>query len=279
MKIQIAQHAGFCSGVEKAYDIALENSKKNVPVYVLGYLVHNAFVIHKLESLGLKSIRSLSEIPAGQKCALIISAHGVGPDIYEEAEKRCVEIVDTTCAWVKKAQKIAHDLAKTGHQIIIAGDKDHTEVKGIAGWAGENRAFIVENPSDLKGIFLSDKVAVVAQTTQSQENFDAIVGELKDRVKELVVHNTICGATFRRQSSAVELAKKSDLMLILGDRRSANTKRLKELCEKTGTLTFQIQDAAELDKKWLNSKTNIGITAGASTPQEIISQVVNKIKA
>lgn len=279
MNIQIAQNAGFCSGVEKAYNIALETSKKDIPIYVLGYLVHNSFVISKLESKGLRTIKSLSEIPSGQKCALIISAHGVGPHIYEEAEKRNVEIVDTTCAWVKKAQRIAHDLGSTGYQIIIVGDKDHTEVKGITGWAGENNAVIVESLSDLHKVSLSDKVAVVAQTTQSLENFNAIVEDLKKRTKDTVVHNTICGATFRRQASAVDLAKGSDIMLILGDRRSANTKRLKELCEKTGTPTFQIQDASELDKKWLNGKNNIGITAGASTPQEIIAQVVNKINA
>ncbi len=279
MNIQIAQHAGFCSGVEKAYNIALETSKKNIPVYVLGYLVHNSFVIEKLQSLGVRMIKDISEIPSGQKCALIISAHGVGPDIYEEARKKCVEVVDTTCAWVKKAQKIAHDLAEAGYRVVIVGDKNHTEVKGITGWAGENNAIIVERAADLDGQEFQGKIALVAQTTQSADNFNAIVEKIKTKVRDLLVHNTICGATFRRQNSAVELAKRSDIMLVLGDSRSANTKRLRELCAETGVPTFQIQDASELDKEWLVGKYNIGITAGASTPQDIISQVVNKIKA
>lgn len=278
MNIQIARHAGFCSGVERAYNIAIETAKKNIPVYVLGYLVHNSAVISRLEDLGIKTISSLSEIPPGNECVLIISAHGVGPEIYEEAKNRCAEIVDTTCAWVKKAQKIARDLSVSGYQVIIAGDKDHTEVKGIAGWAGLENAKIIEDPSQVDSMDLQGKAAVVAQTTQSLENFNSIVEKVRGRVGNLVVHNTICGATSRRQDSAVELAKRSDIMLVIGDARSANTKRLKELCEKTGIPTYQIQNAGELDKNWLKGKENIGVTAGASTPEEVILQVVNKIR-
>lgn len=279
LNIEIAQHAGFCSGVERAYKIAVETSKRDIPVFVLGYLVHNSFVIKKLGSLGVKSVSSISEIPDRGSCVLIISAHGVGPEIYDQAKCKNLEVVDTTCSWVKKAQSIAHDLAGKGYKILIVGDKNHTEVKGIMEWAGDNNALIIEGPADIDVSVLPEKIAVIAQTTQSQENFDNVVKKIKLSAKELVVHNTICGATSKRQSSAVELAKRSDLMLVIGDQKSANTKRLKELCEKTGTMTFQIQDEGEIRVKWLEGKKNVGITAGASTPAEIISQVVNKIKA
>ncbi len=278
MNIRIAQHAGFCTGVERAYRIAVETAKKNIPVFVLGYLVHNSFVISKLESLGINTIRSLDEMPPDRECALIVSAHGVGPEIYEEAKKKCSEVIDTTCPWVKKAQRIAHELAVSGYQIVIVGDRDHKEVKGIAGWAGSSNVCIVEKPEDIKTCKLSDKVAVVAQTTQSPENFNGVVEMVRERSLDVVVHNTICGATSRRQDSAVELARTSDMMLVIGDARSANTKRLKELCERTGKPTHQIQDASELDESWLKGKENIGITAGASTPEEVIAGVVNKIR-
>lgn len=284
MEINIAQYSGFCTGVERAYKIAVDTTKKNKNVYILGYLVHNSFVIKHLESLGAKIISSISEIPDTQDCVLIISAHGVGPKIYEEAERKCIKIVDTTCPWVKKAQKIARKFSLEGYSIIIVGDKAHNEVKGIAQWAGEKSdVYIIETPLQLNYVksISNNKIVVLAQTTQSEENFEQVVAKVKEKFidKQIVVYNTICGATLRRQNSAIELAKKSDVMLVIGDKRSANTKRLKELCENTGTPTYQISSDEDLNKEWLIDKKKIGITAGASTPDYVIDKVVKKIQS
>lgn len=275
-KIIKADHIGFCTGVDRAYRSAIEAAKSGGPVYILGLLVHNSLVIQKLEELGVKSVSSLSQIPKGSRGSLVISSHGVGPAILEEARATGLKIIDTTCPWVRKAQDTAHKLAEAGYQVVIVGDRDHTEVKGIGEWAGRN-AVVVENRQCLSASRLSDRIGVIAQTTQSSENFSDVTEELKKRTKDLKVHNTICDATKKMQNDAVDLARRSDVMLVIGDKKSANTKRLKELCEETGTPTYQIQNAGELDKGWMYGKTAVGITAGASTPDWVINEVVDAI--
>jgi len=277
MNIRIAKHAGFCSGVDRAYKIAVEAAASGAPTYILGRLVHNSKVIAELESKGVKSIGDVSEINKGEDCAIVISAHGVGPQVYKDLEGRCSKIIDTTCPFVKKAQRKAHELAEQGYQVVIIGDKKHTEVKGIMGWAGTG-AVVVEKPEDVDTLELRARAGIVAQTTQSLDNFNAVVDRLKGRVKELKVNNTLCSATSRMQSSAVELAVASDIMLVIGDRMSANTKRLRELCESTGTETHQMQDVSELKTEWFEGKENVGVTAGASTPAAVIEEVVRAIQ-
>jgi len=274
MQILVAEHSGFCEGVERAFRIALETAQTGKPVYMLGNLVHNKQVVEKLKSFKVKSVSALSEIPKKSNGVLLISAHGVPPEIYEEAKKLKLEIVDPTCPWVKKAQKIAKDLADEGRLIIIIGDKGHPEVKGLLGWS-KGKAVVVENLEDLNKLSLArdEKVGILAQTTQAEEHFDQMVAELKKRVKDVEEFNTICGATSKRQNAAAEAARKVDLMLVIGDKMSANTKRLTELCIKTGTETHQIETAKDLDASWLAGKEKIGITAGASTPDWIIEEV------
>lgn len=274
--IETASHIGFCTGVDRAYRTAIEAAHSGTEVYILGLLVHNSLVIKKLEELGVKSVSSLSEIPEGTKGSLIISSHGVGPEITEEAKKTGLKVIDTTCPWVRKAQDTAHRLSKEGYQVVIVGDRNHTEVKGIQEWAGEG-TLVLEDIENVNGPVFSDRVGIVAQTTQSFENLNAVAGALKGLVKDLKVHNTICDATKKMQSDAVKLARKSDLMLVIGDKKSANTKRLKELCEEAGTPTYQIQNAGELEKRWLEGKMEIGITAGASTPDWVIKEVVDAL--
>ncbi|MBI5700292.1 4-hydroxy-3-methylbut-2-enyl diphosphate reductase [Candidatus Saganbacteria bacterium] len=281
MEILIAEHAGFCEGVERAYQIALEQTIAKKPVYMLGNLVHNTQVVEKLKNLGVKTVNNLSEVPLEPKGILIISAHGVTPKTYEDAKALGYELIDTTCPWVKNAQRLAKNLSEKGLTIVIIGDKEHPEVRGILGWAN-NKAFVVQSPTDLNQIpdsVLINGVGVVAQTTQSEANFDSVVSSLKVRTKNVIAHKTICGATSKRQGAAVELAKKVDLMLVIGDTKSANTKRLTELCKKTGTETFQIQTAKELDKNWFKNKEKLGITAGASTPEWVMDEVINLLQA
>ncbi|OGB87534.1 4-hydroxy-3-methylbut-2-enyl diphosphate reductase [candidate division WOR-1 bacterium RIFCSPLOWO2_02_FULL_46_20] len=275
VQILIARYSGFCEGVERAYQIALEQTKTGQPVFMLGNLVHNTQVIEKLKSLNVKTVKSVAEIPAGSKGTLLISAHGVSPQVYEEAKGLGLGIIDTTCAWVKKAQRIAEESNEEDRTVIIVGDKGHAEVKGLVGWAG-GRAQVIENIKDMDKIG-GGKVSVIAQTTQAEEHFKKIVAAIRNKTKDVKEFNTICGATSKRQNAAVELAKKVDLILVIGDKMSANTKRLSELCSQTGTATHQIQTVAELDSTWLKGKTKIGLTAGASTPDWVVQEVVAKL--
>jgi 4-hydroxy-3-methylbut-2-enyl diphosphate reductase len=279
MQILIAENAGFCEGVERAYQIALLQTKAGRPIFMLGNLVHNTQVVDKFIKLGVKTVKNLAEIPKNSNGVLLISAHGIPPQIYKKAKELGLVIVDTTCSWVKKAQKIVRELVQGGDLIIIVGDKGHPEVKGLVGWS-QDQAIIIENLEEVKSLSLSPdkKIDVMAQTTQAEEHFADIVAEIKKKVKNVSVYNTICGATSKRQKAAVALAKRVDLMLIIGDKMSANTKRLTELCSNTKTETHQIQSADELDLKWLANKEKIGITAGASTPEWVIKEVTAKIK-
>jgi 4-hydroxy-3-methylbut-2-enyl diphosphate reductase len=279
MQISIAEHAGFCEGVERAYQIALEQVKLGKPVFMLGNLVHNTQVVEKFKNLGIKAVKDIAEIPENASGVLLISAHGVAPQVYEEAKGKRLEVVDTTCAWVKKAQRIAHDFANEGRLVIIVGDKGHPEVKGLVGWS-YGKAKVLENLEDMKSIPLSpdSKVGVLAQTTQSEEHFYKIVKTLKKRANNVKEANTICGATSKRQNAAVDLAKKVNLVLVIGDKMSANTKRLTELCNNTGTETHQIQTVKEIDPAWLKGKEKIGITAGASTPDWVIKEVIEQLE-
>jgi len=274
MEIILARHAGFCEGVEHAYRIALDSIKRNKPIYIFGDLVHNKNVVSEFKKLGIKRVEKLINLSPGS--TLIITAHGTTPRIINQAEKLRLNIVDTTCPWVKKAQRLASELTKSGRNVIIIGDRGHPEVVGLKAWAGRN-ARVVEKKKDLKGLRLGKKIGVVAQTTQSVENFRDIIGELRHRIKDLAVHNTICGATSRRQVSAKDLAKKVDMMLVIGDFRSANTKRLAKLCKGVGVITHHIQNERELKLKWLKGIKKLGITAGASTPARVIDGVLDKV--
>jgi 4-hydroxy-3-methylbut-2-enyl diphosphate reductase len=279
MQILIAEHSGFCEGVERAYQIALEQTEAGQLVFMLGNIVHNAQVVSKFTRAGAKIIKNLSEIPPNSIGILIISAHGVPPEVYQEVKGKGLRVVDTTCPWVKKAQKIAKELAEEGRYVIIVGDTGHPEVKGLVGWSG-GKAVVVENPSDPQKLKLSPdaRVGILAQTTQAEEHFRKIVDAVKHKVKDVKEYDTICGATAKRQAAAVNLARKVNLMLVIGDPMSANTKRLTELCAATGVETHQIQTAAELQSSWLNQKEKVGITAGASTPEWIIKDVTSFLK-
>jgi len=283
MQILIAKHCGFCEGVSRAYKIALEESQKGASIYMLGNLVHNTQVVEKFKSLGAQTVKDLSEIPKNAGGILIISAHGVGPEVYEQVNNLNLKIVDTTCPWVKKAQRIAKQFSDEGRMVIIVGDKGHKEVVGLVGWSG-NKAEVIEDIQDIQLLGKIEgiediKVGILAQTTQAEENFKQIVAEIKKIAKDVKAENTICGATSKRQDAAKDLAKKVDLMLVIGDKMSANTKRLTELCQKTGTATRQIQTTTELNPDWLKNKEKIGITAGASTPQWVVDEITALLQA
>ena len=277
MKLLVAKYLGFCTGVNRAYNLAVRTAKKGKPVYILGSLVHNQKVIDELKAKGIETVKSLKEIPEGVSGYLIISAHGLPPDAYENAKKTHLKIIDTTCPWVKKPQMLAKKLVEEGYHLVIVGDKDHTEVTGIMGWA-HNKAQVIEGVKDVKKVAFHEKMAVIAQTTQSMQNFEDVVNFLADKTNELKMFNTICNATSRMQRSATDVAKRSEIMLVIGDGKSANTRRLKELCEDTGARTYLVDSADSLDLNLLKGFDIIGITAGASTPEYVINEVLDKLK-
>lgn len=271
MKITIAENAGFCFGVKRALDTINKIKDKNI--YVLGKLIHNPRVIQDLEKKGIKSIENSDNI--GENSTIIISAHGIPDKTIEELKNKNLEVIDCTCPLVKKVHNLTKDAEKQGYTIIIFGDKEHTEVKGIKG--NLKNTIIISDISEIKNLDKNKKYCLVSQTTQSVEKFNKLVEELKKSIRDLRICDTICIPTKQRQSSSIELAKKSDLMLVIGGKISANTKRLAQICSQL-TETYHIETEKELKKEWFKGKEHIGITAGASTPDSIINKVIDRIK-
>jgi len=270
MNIKLAEESGFCFGVKKALDRinAIENKED---VYVLGKLIHNPQVIEELKEQGVKFIGNLEDIDEG---TLVISAHGVSDNIIKKAEEKNLNIIDTTCPLVKNVHNITKELENQGYKIIIYGDKDHTEVKGIKGNLKDS--IIINNIEEISNLS-QGKYALVSQTTQELEKFKEIGNKLIEKFSDLIITDTICSATKARQENAKKIAKEVDLMIVVGGFNSANTKRLKEICEKI-VETKQIEGSLDLKKEWLENSENIGVTAGASTPEKVIEEVIDKIK-
>lgn len=272
LEVITSEEAGFCFGVQRAIDMVLEAAEENdsLEVYTLGPLIHNPQVVEKLKKKNVKVASSLSEIDTG---IVIIRSHGVAPEILKKAKEKNLKIIDATCPFVKNAQKYAAKLIEEGYQTFIYGDKDHPEVKGIYG-AAEKKAIIIKNKEELLEQDLNTRVGFVAQTTKSPDSFRDIIASIAVEVKELKVFNTICNTTDVRQSSAKKLAEDVDVMFVIGGHNSANTTRLAEICAATKTPTYHIETADEIDKDWLIAKNKVGITAGASTPDWLIREVI-----
>ncbi len=271
METILAPKAGFCFGVKRALDLAMKTAREtNKKIYTLGPLIHNPQVVEDLSQKGIKVVKDLSEIP--DEGVIIVRSHGVGPEIFNKANELGLQIVDATCPFVKKAQKLAKELNEQGYQVVVVGDREHPEVTGIIGWTGQ-QAIVIETPEQAEKLQPFKKIGIISQTTQPEENFEQIVSVLQDRAEDVKVYNTICNATKDRQDAAVELAKKVDVMIVIGGKNSANTQKLARLCANTGTRTYHIETADEIKKHWLTGKKLIGITAGASTPDWIIEEV------
>ncbi|KLU66703.1 hypothetical protein DEAC_c13700 [Desulfosporosinus acididurans] len=272
MKVKRADKAGFCFGVKRALDMA-ERTVEISSAVSLGPLIHNQQVVKRLEERGIRVINGLEETKAAQ--ALIIRSHGVAPCVYLEAEKKGVKIVDATCPFVQKAQRLAAESAQKGQQVIVIGDKLHPEVQGILGWAGE-QAIPIQTVEEARELPVYSQLAVLAQTTQLAESFSKIVEELKHHSEHLTVHDTICNATAERQKAARELAGLVDIMVVVGGRNSANTRKLASICAES-TKTYLIETADELEPDWFAEAKSAGLTAGASTPDWIIEEVFKKM--
>ena len=263
LSIEVASHAGVCYGVERALKLAAHAAESaRGSVTTLGPLIHNPIVVRDLESAGVKGAQTVDEVESG---TLIIRAHGVVPQVIDQARAKGLEVLDATCPYVKKVHMAAEKLVREGYQLIVVGESGHPEVEGILGHAGD-AAHVVSTPHDLDGVDLARKVGVVVQTTQTPANLAAIVSALALRTMDLRVVNTICSATQERQDSAAELASRADVMIVIGGKNSGNTRRLAEICMACCPRTHHIEDASEIQRTWFEGVALVGITAGASTP-------------
>jgi 4-hydroxy-3-methylbut-2-enyl diphosphate reductase len=272
MKIEKAAEMGFCFGVRRAIKLVQKAAQERGPLQTLGPLVHNRQVVDKLSECGVNLAASLEEVRGN---IIAIASHGVGPDVMKQIKAQGLEVVDATCPFVRKAQVIAQRLGKEGLRVLVFGEASHSEVQAVLGWAGKNASASLEIP---QFTVRTKRLGILCQTTQNQERFTnfvaAIITSDTAKFSELRVFNTICDATRKHQAAALELAKRADLMIVIGGKDSANTRRLAEICAGTGVVTYHIETVTELDPSWVRGQRHIGITAGASTPDEVIDEVV-----
>jgi 4-hydroxy-3-methylbut-2-enyl diphosphate reductase len=275
LKIEISKQSGFCFGVRRAVDLLQRALSDYKQVYCLGQFIHNSHEVKRLQKQGLKTLEALRNI-RGKNVA--IRTHGIAPEHIERLREACANVIDATCPYVRRAQKLAQELKGGGYNLIILGDKRHPEVKSLVGFAC-GRAEVISDPRELDlGLLQNKKLALISQTTQSKEKFLKIAGRLmKKDFKELRIFNTICSDTMRRQKEAIRLARKVDLMFIVGGKNSANTARLWEVCRRVRRNSFYIQGPDQIRKSWLKGVNRIGIATGASTPDWLVDKTVRRI--
>ena len=274
MKIYIAKDAGYCFGVRDAVNLAYDTAKKHKSVYMLGDIVHNEKVVEDLEKVGTKVVSDLSEIPKDKP--ILFRAHGTTTDVWDKAKKENRNIIDATCPLVHDIHEEVRKLEKEGRRIIIIGDHGHDEVTGIASQV--KKPIIISNIEEAQNYRGIKKAGVVSQSTQSIENVQEIINILMTKVYDLNFINTICYPTKRNQEQIKELAKKCDIMLIIGSFTSANSKRLTMLSKIINNNTYQVTSKKDLNKNWFVDVKSVGISAGASTPDYLIEEVKNEIK-
>ena len=280
MKVIKAKTAGFCFGVKRAVDTVYEQVDTcSGPIYTYGPIIHNEEVVKDMESKGVVVLRTEEELDDISGGTVIIRSHGVEKRIYDKLEAKGIRIVDATCPFVKKIHNIVQKESAAGKYILIIGSPDHPEVIGIRGWAGEHAA-VIQNADDIENIDFSKnrKICVVSQTTFNYNKFKDLVEIIKKKSYDIIVLNTICNATKERQTEAESIAESVDAMIVIGDKHSSNTQKLFEICHKACNNTYYIQTLDDLDLNQLGSVETVGITAGASTPNNIIEEVQNNVR-
>lgn len=275
MRVEVARYAGVCYGVERALKLAEEAARSGVAVHTLGPLIHNPQAVDALRMKGVEVAGCVDEVDDG---TVVIRSHGVDPAIIEEAKDKGLDVIDATCPHVSKAHEAARDLRAEGYTVVIVGEADHPEVVGIMAHAG-GEALVVGSADELPETLPSRKVGVVVQTTQAVARLTEVVDALVPQVRELRVVNTICSATGKRQRSAEELAESVDVIVVVGGRNSGNTTRLVEICRAVNPRVFHVETADELLPEWFEGASVVGVTAGASTPDEQIKGVIAAIEA
>ena len=279
MEVIVAKTAGFCFGVKRAVDTVYEQIENaSQPVYTFGPIIHNEQVVQDLEDKGVRVIETEEELQNLTDAVVIIRSHGVGPQIYRLLEERGLTVVDATCPFVKKIHRIVEE-QKKDRRVIIVGNRSHPEVIGIQGW-GDERTLVVETAEELDNlpILPGEKLCVVAQTTFNYKKFQDLVEKFEKKGYDILVLNTICNATQERQVEAKRIASEVDAMIVIGGRNSSNTQKLYEICRKECKNTYFIQTLGDFNPECVNSVRSVGITAGASTPNQIIEEVHTNVR-
>ena len=276
MKINLARSAGFCFGVKRAISIALDKAKSDKPVFMLGDIVHNEEVVRQVERAGIRKIRQLSD---GCGRILLIRAHGCSNKTLRKAQESGYAVIDATCPMVKDIHKIARNLEEQGYRVIVIGDKLHDEVQGIAGQL-KHKAIVIDELKNipLKRIKTIPRAGVVVQSTQNLDKSLKILDALRENIREVEFHNTICNPTRIKQDEIKTMPLENDVMIIIGSKASANTKRLYEISKALNKKSYWVSSGKEIKKTWLVKAKNVGITAGASTPESTIREIIQKIK-
>lgn len=275
MKIYLAKHRGFCAGVKRSIRLAQKAREElNGTINILNEIVHNSSVIKKFESRGLGRIYDLKDAKEG---TLIISAHGVSPGVIEKALSLDLNVIDTTCPLVKLIHRTTENFISDGYMVVLYGDSGHDEVKGIQGIDSE-RVHLLVSANDINKLPDFDRpVAFISQSTRSYEDFQKTAAKMKKRFKDLLIKNTICNTTIKRQQAVKQLASLAELLLVIGSPNSANSRRLAQISESLGTKSHLLDNAEKLNPRWLDGIKNLGLTAGASTPESQVDEILKKI--
>ncbi len=278
MEVTVAKTAGFCFGVKRAVEKVYEQiGKTEKPIYTYGPIIHNEQVVGDLQEKGVEVIDTLEELKTIRDAVVVIRSHGVGKDVYDILKENGVEIVDATCPYVKKIHRIVEKQTEEGRRVLIVGSEDHPEVQGIKGW-GDERTKVIENMDDFRRLELpeDEKLCIVSQTTFNYKKFQDLVEKISKTRYDITVLNTICNATQERQVEAMRIASQVDVMLVIGGKHSSNTQKLYDICRKECKNTYYIQTLGDFNPECISSVRSVGITAGASTPNNIIEEVHTK---
>ncbi len=276
----MAESAGFCFGVKRAMDIVEKQISEGIkPIYTYGPIIHNEEVVSDLESRGVKVLENEEDLLAVREGTVILRSHGVARRVYDLLNERGIRYVDVTCPFVSKIHQIVQEQNRNGRRVIIVGSADHPEVQGIVGWADEHTR-VINSPEEFLDLKLSkeEKLSVVAQTTYNYKKFQYLVEKIAELGYDTLCLNTICNATQERQAEAKSLASSVDAMIVIGGKSSSNTRKLYDICRQECSNTYYIQTLKDLKPDRTITVRNVGITAGASTPNKIIEEVHTNVR-
>lgn len=279
MKLTIAKSAGYCFGVKRAVNMVYQEAEEaKVPVYTYGPIIHNEEVVRDLKQRGVHVVREIKELENLPKGKIIIRSHGISRREHEAMKACGFEVLDATCPFVLKIHRLVEKYSKEGYRIVIAGNEHHPEVEGILGWVEGQPAYTVTSQEDIEKLPLKEgeKVCLVAQTTFNYNKFQDLVEKISKTYYDILVLNTICNATQERQVEAMRIASQVDVMLVIGGKHSSNTQKLYDICRKECKNTYYIQTLGDFNPECISSVRSVGITAGASTPNNIIEEVHTK---
>ena len=276
----VAKTAGFCFGVERAVRKVYEQIETGrPPIFTLGPIIHNEEVVRDLEGRGVRVLPDEESLKDLKEGTVIIRSHGVGRAVYDRIKARGLSVVDATCPFVKKIHRVVQEQNGLGRRVIIIGDKDHPEVQGIRGW-GDEKTLVVKDEAEMADLpdLTGEKLCIVSQTTFNYNKFQDLVEKFSEKGYDIFVLNTICNATQERQVEAGRIASQVDAMIVIGGKNSSNTRKLYEICRKECKNTYYIQTVGDFDPESVSSVRSVGITAGASTPKNIIEEVHTNVR-